>query len=341
VLSPEGEVLALKQVRLDAEPDGDEQLLTAVQNEIELMRTFKVRVTHTLATRRCFVLGIRALSALTCRARCIAARSWQARGLTKYIINLVDAEVNLDSQLVYMVMECGEIDLAGMLKRHWADARERDDTEGFNENFVGMYWEQMLRAVHAIHEARVIHGDLKPANFLCVRGALKLIDFGIAKTMANPDNTKIARENTVGTVNYMSPEAIYGDDDGQHKQGRASDVWSLGCILYQMVHGHTPFSHLKNLIQKMQAITNECAARRINSAAAIGHTLPPPLTVPPPCNAGRWPSTSRRCATSTCRRPSNRACSAGQKRAHPFRRCSPTRCSAPRRRPPPPHKASV
>ena len=68
-------------------------------------------------------------------------------------------------------MECGEIDLAGMLTRQKGEARDGD---GFNENFVCMYWEQMLRAVHAIHEARVIHGDLKPANFLCVRGALKL-----------------------------------------------------------------------------------------------------------------------------------------------------------------------
>ena len=76
--------------------------------------------------------------------------------------------------------------------------------------------------------------------------------------MANPDDTKIDREGaTVGTVNYMSPESICGDNNGDLKQGRASDVWSLGCILYQMVHGATPFSHLRNLVQKMQAITNE------------------------------------------------------------------------------------
>ena len=230
VLSPDGEVLALKQVKLDGEgPDEDGQLLTAVKNEIELMQSFK------------------------------------AKGLCNYIIKLVDAEVKLEDQLVYMVMECGEIDLAGMLRRHWQEARERNENAVYNENFVCMYWEQMLRAVHAMHEARVIHGDLKPANFLCVRGALKLIDFGIAKTMANPDNTKIARENTVGTVNYMSPEAIYGDDDGQHKQGRASDVWSLGCILYQMVHGATPFSHLKNIIQR---------CRRSRTRASRSTSLP-------------------------------------------------------------------
>jgi serine/threonine-protein kinase TTK/MPS1 len=119
------------------------------------------------------------------------------------------------------------------------------------------YWKQMLRAVHAIHEARVIHGDLKPANFLSVDGKLKLIDFGIAgrnDSSGNLDNTKIDRENTVGTLNYMSPESIYGESGV--KQGRASDVWSLGCILYQMTHGRTPFFHIRNMVQKMQAITN-------------------------------------------------------------------------------------
>jgi serine/threonine protein kinase len=130
----------------------------------------------------------------------------------------------------------------------------------------------MLRAVHAIHEERIVHSDLKPANFLFVRGALKLIDFGIAKAIQN-DTTNIHREHQVGTVNYMSPEALtdtsketntaqcmkvrsYGGIGGDGWQlGRPSDVWSLGCILFQMVYGKTPFSHLA-VLQKLQKITD-------------------------------------------------------------------------------------
>jgi serine/threonine-protein kinase TTK/MPS1 len=65
----------------------------------------------------------------------------------------------------------------------------------------------MLQAVHAVHQENVVHTDLKPANFVLVKGRLKIIDFGIAKAIAN-DTVNIQRDQQIGTVNYMSPEAI-------------------------------------------------------------------------------------------------------------------------------------
>ncbi len=56
--------------------------------------------------------------------------------------------------------------------------------------FLQMIWKRMLEAVDFIHSQRVIHSDLKPANFLFVKGELKLIDFGIARSM-NSDTTNI------------------------------------------------------------------------------------------------------------------------------------------------------
>jgi serine/threonine-protein kinase TTK/MPS1 len=55
----------------------------------------------------------------------------------------------------------------------------------------------MLQAVHVIHEEKIVHSDLKPANFVVVKGQIKLIDFGIANAIAN-DTTNIQRDHQVG-----------------------------------------------------------------------------------------------------------------------------------------------
>lgn len=57
-------------------------------------------------------------------------------------------------------------------------------------------WQEILQAVNTIHEERIVHSDLKPANFLFVKGSLKLIDFGIAKAIMS-DTTNIQRDSQV------------------------------------------------------------------------------------------------------------------------------------------------
>eukprot|EP01134_Creolimax_fragrantissima_P002884 CFRG2884T1 len=173
------------------------------------------------------------------------------------IIRLHDSEVT--SKYLFLVMEQGEIDLAKMLKRH-KGAKFSD------ENYLRLYWQQMLEAVQSIHHQRIIHGDLKPANFLFVEGKLKLIDFGIAKAIQE-DYTSVFRDaqGIVGTLNYISPEAMQAQEGGMKdgkkgeqfiKLGPASDIWSLGCILYAMVYGHTPFQQITNIYQKINMIVN-------------------------------------------------------------------------------------
>ncbi|KAH7909892.1 kinase-like domain-containing protein [Hygrophoropsis aurantiaca] len=170
----------------------------------------------------------------------------------KRIIQLFDSEVRPGGSggqgskgYLMLVMECGEVDLAKLLAEQ--------QKEPLDMVWVGYYWQQMLQAVHVIHEEKIVHSDLKPANFVLVRGQLKLIDFGIANAIAN-DTTNIQRDHQIGTVNYMSPEAIELPDGMRRlKVGRPSDVWSLGCILYQMIYGQPPFQHL-SVYQKMKAI---------------------------------------------------------------------------------------
>ena len=122
-----------------------------------------------------------------------------------------------------------------------------------------VFLQQILEAVNTAHEERILHADLKPANFLLVKGVLKLIDFGIAKSILG-DTTNIESDAQVGTLNYMSPETFLMTERDEHgniiKRGRSADIWALGCILYQMVYGKTPFAHITSLHAKIQEVAN-------------------------------------------------------------------------------------
>jgi serine/threonine-protein kinase TTK/MPS1 len=191
------------------------------------------------------------------------------------IIDLIDYQICKEEKKIYMLLELGDIDLAKLLSNSFklngsttscsSSTLCSPSVSSLDPMFIRMVWKEMLLAVHHIHENRIVHGDLKPANFVFVRGHLKLIDFGIAKSFSS-DTTNIYRDSQIGTVNYMAPESISphlssgslssgSDRDFPMKIGRASDIWSLGCILYQMIYSKPPFAHL-NTIQKLMAIPN-------------------------------------------------------------------------------------
>ena len=162
------------------------------------------------------------------------------------IIQMFDSQVDLKRKSIFVVMEVGEVDLNHVLQKQSLLVDGAEGVKRLNMNFVRLTWFQMLTAVHCIHEARIIHGDLKPANFLFVRGALKLIDFGIAKAMQNEDTTNIYRDSQIGTLNYMSPEALLESDGDpnkpKHKLGRVSvNQWICDFVfhLHYLTHSLT------------------------------------------------------------------------------------------------------
>ncbi len=108
----------------------------------------------------------------------------------------------------------------------------------------------VLLALAEAHDARIIHRDLKPDNvFLCSSSSdgggprVKLLDFGVAKLDAEPDDRRWAlfdtmtSEGVIGTPRYMSPEQAQGKDVDAR-----SDLYAVGVLLYQMLVGHTPFA---------------------------------------------------------------------------------------------------
>src|SRR5262249_45324679 len=97
------------------------------------------------------------------------------------------------------------------------------------------YTAQVLDALAYAHGRGVVHRDIKPANIMITEaGVAKLMDFGIARI--GKDTRLTQTRSTVGSVSYMSPEQVRGDDPSPR-----SDIYSLGVTLYEMVTGKRPF----------------------------------------------------------------------------------------------------
>ena len=103
-----------------------------------------------------------------------------------------------------------------------------------DENKIWEYISQMAGALSHMHSKRIMHRDLKPANiFIDVNGTLKLGDLGLGRAMSSQTLEAYSR---VGTPLYMSPEVL--DGSGYNTK---SDVWSLGCIAYELCALKSPF----------------------------------------------------------------------------------------------------
>jgi serine/threonine protein kinase len=100
---------------------------------------------------------------------------------------------------------------------------------------------QLASALAAVHDHGIVHRDLKPANVFVVRKRngfmVKLLDFGVAKMISgNGQSGDTAVGSLMGTPNYMAPEATFG-----LRVDHRADIYSLGCVLYQMATGRVPF----------------------------------------------------------------------------------------------------
>ncbi len=92
-------------------------------------------------------------------------------------------------------------------------------------------------ALDTAHAAGMVHRDIKPANvMLTSRGEVKVMDFGIARAAAGSESTMTQTQSVIGTAAYLSPEQARGE----HVDAR-SDLYSTGCLLYELVTGAPPF----------------------------------------------------------------------------------------------------
>jgi serine/threonine protein kinase len=128
-------------------------------------------------------------------------------------------------------------------------------------------WEQMVHIARGVcsslaeaHAAGIVHRDLKPANIhLELRDGdpdfVKVLDFGIAKIVRGGelDRSELTQAGTmIGTAEYMSPEQMLGGE-----MTPASDVYTLGVVLYEMIAGRTPFAHAASATAMLAAVLTQ------------------------------------------------------------------------------------
>lgn len=129
---------------------------------------------------------------------------------------------------LFLVMELVEGDnLARLLTQSGAQPAER----------VARMAAQAAAGLAAAHRQGIVHRDIKPGNLLLdADGTLKIGDFGIARFVDDPGAALTATGQIVGTSLYLAPERALGKPAGP-----ASDVYALGCVLYQLLTGRPPF----------------------------------------------------------------------------------------------------
>lgn len=130
--------------------------------------------------------------------------------------------------------------------------------------------ETVARAVHYAHEQGVIHRDLKPCNILLdEHDQPKVADFGLAKQLQEGGHECSRSGGLVGTPCYMAPESI---GSAEQTVTRATDVYSLGVILYEMLTGHPPFA-AETQLETLRLIAHEEPTPPSATSAGISRDL--------------------------------------------------------------------
>ncbi|MCT9934559.1 serine/threonine protein kinase [Planotetraspora sp. A-T 1434] len=192
---------------------------------------------------------------------------------------------------LYMVMESLPGETVGKLK---------DEQGALPVPWAAFIGAQVCAVLAAAHNADLIHRDVKPDNLvLCPDGTVKVIDFGVATSLGAGEFSKITQAGQIpGSARYMAPELIEGAD-----ASRASDLYTVGCTMYELLTGSRPFESrdllreiarsqrespppMEGVPRELEELTLRLLAKapdqRPDSAVSVYRSLLPWVRDPPP-----------------------------------------------------------
>merc|ERR1719215_927911 len=188
--------------------------------------TWKAKGDLQVALKRIQVFDMDSDSRQVCNAEISMLQRLEHITIIKYLTSFFEG-----SELIIVLELAAHGDVSNLCRRLKSEERTLAESQNWSIFF------QACEALHHMHKQRIMHRDIKPANiFIAERGVVKLGDLGLGRYFSS--NTYRAH-SVVGTPFYMSPEVIMGSGNGYSFK---SDMWSLGCVLYELTTLVCPFA---------------------------------------------------------------------------------------------------
>jgi serine/threonine-protein kinase len=172
----------------------------------------------------------------------IGLAHWATQAHVKRFRMEAEAAASLDDPRIVPIYEIGERDGACYYSMKFIEGGHLDKIIGSHPMPGRKAAELMAKLAHTLHHAHqhsVVHRDVKPGNILLdAKGEPHLTDFGLAR-LAETESTVTRTLEVLGTPSYMAPEQAAGNN---RLLTRATDVYGLGAVLYQLLTGHPPFA---------------------------------------------------------------------------------------------------